>query len=94
MLTIKQKINIALKILLSKTDNINIDEVINGYKVIDHIKKGVACDNAIAVRTGCENNAEYCLSRTHLKIETINDDHVHVCKSCCEKLLGKIHSFR
>ena len=94
MLTIKQKIKITLKILLTKTNNISIDEVIGGYEVIDHIKKGVACDNSFLARIDCENNAEYCLSRTHLKIEVTKDDHAHVCRSCSEKLLDKTYDFR
>lgn len=94
MLTIRQKVKIAWKILFLTKENIEMDEIIGGYKVCDMIKSGIDCDNAYNSRTGCENNAEYCLSRTHLLIETVTDDHVHLCTSCARESLGKTHEFR
>lgn len=94
MVSIKNRIKLALHILFEKEDNICIDKVIEGYEVWDTIKEDVVCDNFWPPRTGCDNDANSCLSRTHLKIEVTHDDHVHVCESCSKELLGKKHEFR
>lgn len=94
MLTIRQKVKIALKILFLTKENIEMDEIIGGYKVCDTIKPGIDCDNLYDSKPRCKNKAKVCLSRTHFKIEITHNDHVHVCNSCVKELLGKTHEFR
>lgn len=98
MLSMKNKMKIILKILFMKKDSIDIDisELVSGYKIIDNIKDNVSCDNHFNFRTNCKNNSKYCLSRTFLRIKiSLNtNDHVHLCESCSYKLLDKTHDFR
>jgi len=95
-ISMKNKMRIIWKILLSKRNSIDIeiDDCMEGYKIIDKIKPDVRCDNFYGFRTGCENDAKYCLSRTYLSINLEREDHIHVCESCAKKLLGKTHEFR
>ena len=98
MLSWKNKLKIIWKILLLKRNSIDIeiDELIEGYKIVDKIKSYVACDNRYLFRTYCTNDAKHCLSRTflHIEVKLCADDHVHVCESCTNELLGKEHDFR
>lgn len=98
MISWKNKLKIIWKILLLKRNSIDIeiDELIEGYKVVDEIKSHVSCDNGYGVRTNCTNDAKHCLSRTllHIEVKLCTADHVHVCESCTNELLGKEHDFR
>lgn len=94
MVSIKNRIKLACHVLFAKEYQMNIDKIIEGYVVCDTIEKGIQCDNFLSYRTGCANNAIVCLSRGHLKIEISYNDHVHLCKLCSGKLLGKTHDYR
>lgn len=95
MVSWKNKMKIIWKILFLKGDKVDIEtnECIDGYKVIDTLRPN-PCDNHW--KTGCLKQGEYCLSRTFLKINVSLEceDHVHVCESCAKKLLAKTHDFR
>lgn len=98
MISWKNKMKIIWKILLLKRDSIDIEinELIEGYKVVDELKSWQPCDNHWGYKTGCKNEGIHCLSRTflHIKVNLCNDDHVHVCESCSNELLDKTHDFR
>ena len=96
MISWKNKMKIIWKILFLKRNSIDIeiDECLNGYKIVGKINSNITCDNHFGFRTECKNYAKYCLSRTYLNIRLTNDDHVHVCESCTNELLGKTHDFR
>lgn len=97
MINWKNKMKIIWKILLLKRNSIDIEinECIEGYKIIDELNPSL-CDNHFDFRTGCTNDAEHCLSRTllHIEVKLSTADHVHVCESCANKLLGETHDFR
>lgn len=97
MISWKNKMKIIWKILFLKRNSIDIEinELIEGYKIVAELKTS-PCDNHWIHKIGCENNAKYCLSRTflHIEVNLCNDDHVHVCESCTNELLGKTHDFR
>ena len=97
MISWKNKMKIIWKILFLKRNSIDIEinELIEGYKVVDGLNPS-PCDNHWAHKTGCINQGKHCLSRTflHIEVNLRTDDHVHVCKSCTNELLGKTHDFR
>ena len=97
MISWKNKMKIIWKILFLKRNSIDIEinELIEGYKIVAELNSS-PCDNHWVHKTGCENQGKHCLSRTFLNIHVglKTDDHVHVCESCTTKLLGKTHDFR
>ena len=97
MISWKNKMKIIWKILFLKRNSIDIEinELIEGYKIVDKVYPS-PCDNHFDFRTECKNEGVHCLSRTflHIEVNLCTDDHVHVCESCTEKLLGKTHDFR
>ena len=98
MISWKNKMKIIWKILFLKKNSydIEIDECLNGYKIVGELSPNISCDNHFDFRTECKNNAKHCLSRTflHIEVNLCTDDHVHVCESCTNELLDKTHDFR
>lgn len=75
---------IKLKLIRDVLKLRSADYIFDDPQIVGTLYKRAVCD-----REGCNNTIAYCVSSLVIKLHIHREQHIHICKKCTEKIIGK-----